>query len=1020
MVERGGASAWEAKLAADLERERQERVADKEAAAPRSEQQAAVSEAAERAEPEAGVKEAVVEIPFSADATHFHLEQLRAQRENLESHLSRLGSALEDEPERQFLAKAIEQLDSQIATNFAALAKDAVDRLRSGEVLSDRDHLALFEDLDRRLERSAWGEVFVARLGFKTFQGMLDELRVKTVRYEDVVVELQHQKNGNWLERFLGRRAASEHIRKLKVSGGISVATASAIALFGGPVSWAGIGLGLMGGTGFRLAGEGIRQVMLRRNNFGERVAQELLANIYTIRAEGANALKEAGADQAKRAAAVSEILQKVATNEVASAKEYQTFEKRMGWVKAALGFIGAAGGAAWGAGIQLNQEIAQQLQGAEHVGIKLDLDQDDIYHEVFKNNDGAWRFMLSEDDPARFYPGANITAVGPAGVDSLLYQFSAEQLREWLAQNEGPSLLFHSQALDESAIREAIAAQISSKAALTSAIMAAPFIGEKIADHKQIADYRAANRPLIDYLEAESVRLKKLVESRSFAAPPSGSLEITPPSDFSVGDEVVVKRRSGELEPGWKILKFIRDEDGTEGAFVVSPDGRSKKEIPLDKLRRAQQPVVGAEGVRERDEERRVEGARYPYGYRVKVGGGNWGTVSEIDTSGPEPRYRVSGYPKPDQGEERFHFWFTESELQGKAIKSHKPTEVGEKPKEPDSAAKATPRSRERLPLTAEQTEAREIFNELFAGVKARELGPDQLRGVGITYIEERPFYNRQGESIGTTRVIMFEDKHDGSLRVLVSNPKGSDEPPLKYYLQPKSVREGGRSGNTTLFNPEVKLVRSFAHDIMRSLQKAKPVEPSGPKPKEEPETASNQPPEVTRGPAIWKTSEHDQPVVVTGYLGERNGRQYVSIEGTDTGIPLDEISYESREEAEEKPVKEPETLDDYLSVQHFTLPDFAPGKTIRFRDYTTKEPQATLVKQLKTEFGLPANKKINGTKFEIVSSQETRDEKTNELQDVTISLKAGDSEPVEYSLFQLLAGNIIKGRKKPARGRA
>lgn len=49
----------------------------------------------------------------------------------------------------------------------------------------------------------------------------------------------------------------------------------------------------------------------------------------------------------------------------------------------------------------------------------------------------------------------------------------------------------------------------------------------------------------------------------------------------------------------------------------------------------------------------------------------------------------------------------------------------------------------------------------------------------------------------------------------------------------------------------------------------------------------------QVRLGKATWKNADHDEPVMVTGYLGEYNGRKYASIEGSTTGVPLDEIEY-------------------------------------------------------------------------------------------------------------------------------
>jgi hypothetical protein len=46
--------------------------------------------------------------------------------------------------------------------------------------------------------------------------------------------------------------------------------------------------------------------------------------------------------------------------------------------------------------------------------------------------------------------------------------------------------------------------------------------------------------------------------------------------------------------------------------------------------------------------------------------------------------------------------------------------------------------------------------------------------------------------------------------------------------------------------------------------------------------------------GPAIWKNKAGDQPVIVREYLGKGpDRREYVSVEGSATGIPLDEIDF-------------------------------------------------------------------------------------------------------------------------------
>src|SRR3990167_6014215 len=49
--------------------------------------------------------------------------------------------------------------------------------------------------------------------------------------------------------------------------------------------------------------------------------------------------------------------------------------------------------------------------------------------------------------------------------------------------------------------------------------------------------------------------------------------------------------------------------------------------------------------------------------------------------------------------------------------------------------------------------------------------------------------------------------------------------------------------------------------------------------------------PPARPSGGLTWSNADYDAPINVTGYLGEQNGRHFFSIEGSTTGVPLDEI---------------------------------------------------------------------------------------------------------------------------------
>jgi hypothetical protein len=44
----------------------------------------------------------------------------------------------------------------------------------------------------------------------------------------------------------------------------------------------------------------------------------------------------------------------------------------------------------------------------------------------------------------------------------------------------------------------------------------------------------------------------------------------------------------------------------------------------------------------------------------------------------------------------------------------------------------------------------------------------------------------------------------------------------------------------------------------------------------------------------AVWRNKDHDQPVTVTGEAGAHDGRRYLKIEGSETGVPEDELEFE------------------------------------------------------------------------------------------------------------------------------
>jgi hypothetical protein len=51
---------------------------------------------------------------------------------------------------------------------------------------------------------------------------------------------------------------------------------------------------------------------------------------------------------------------------------------------------------------------------------------------------------------------------------------------------------------------------------------------------------------------------------------------------------------------------------------------------------------------------------------------------------------------------------------------------------------------------------------------------------------------------------------------------------------------------------------------------------------------------PEIEIRTAMWRNKDHDQPVTITGELGERDGRRFYAAKETSTGIPEDELEFE------------------------------------------------------------------------------------------------------------------------------
>jgi len=107
------------------------------------------------------------------------------------------------------------------------------------------------------------------------------------------------------------------------------------------------------------------------------------------------------------------------------------------------------------------------------------------------------------------------------------------------------------------------------------------------------------------------------------------------------------------------------------------------------------------------------------------------------------------------------------------------------------------------------------------------------------------------------------------------------SGEPPLTFKIARDSYVKVSFSGRIT---------QEAISKLIFFLENSKDIYPT--------KAELEQPPkaqyEVPRR-AIWHGKDHDQQVIVTGPLGEHGGVRYFSIEGSDTGVPEDEIEFEN-----------------------------------------------------------------------------------------------------------------------------
>lgn len=402
-----------------------------------------------------------------AEIANSSKESAEAQYRNLLHRIENLraGAGGEDEPaDQDHDAEPAEQhltpdqqialLEPRLQDARRELARINLEQWKLGQIeqLSPEDIAVITEDLVSCAERSALTEMFLSARGFKNFEQMLRKLKLSAAT--STTGENFQLDEESILSRFAHAPVVQDFLKKMGISGGASVAIAGAIAIFGGPLSWATVGAGLAGGAAGRLGGEFIRTRMLRRYEerptggrtlwqrltrqqlnaenqeqpetegirFNEAVARELLDQILAFhsRAQEADELPED--DQNLRAQAMLNLITdaaKAGKPEAGISKRYEKMEKRASLISRSLTLIGAIGGSITNALLEhghvaehaadltdpQSATYQQELAGAEaqaaHGGIRLDLDGDSIEHTV-KQVDGAWRFVIEQGDVNR------------------------------------------------------------------------------------------------------------------------------------------------------------------------------------------------------------------------------------------------------------------------------------------------------------------------------------------------------------------------------------------------------------------------------------------------------------------------------------------------------------------------------------------------------------------------------------------------------------------------------------------
>lgn len=942
-----------------------------------------------------------------------YLSASDAQKAQLEIELQHFaGNEPGNDLARRHIQEQIDQLDQKMVEARGGYAKEIVTKLESGGKITEEERLVLVQNLNSHFEKSALAEVVLARHGFKTFQEALGKLNVRSVRVEDIVIQLEKDHKNPWIK---------QELKKFGISGGTSLATVGLISLLGGPISWAGVLGGLVGGAAGRLGGEWWRHRALSKDGLGDRVAKDLLQVIRSLQTEAGTALAEAGTNEEQRAMAIANILEATATKEVESVQRYQKLEKNFSKVKVGLGILGAGLGSLGASALWHGHEQSAALAQAQQQGVRIQhidnvahiTTDPSLGHEVHEMNDGLWRFMLDQKNVAdaashpdwlHYYTGAGTSAQVPG----------MEDFMKVVAQNGGKSLMFHADTTGIDVLG-AINRDIWHTTWTTMAAMAgsSAVAGMGIAgwEHHQLSAKRLRehNRPLIDQLEAEAVRVRRTVPAAPEAVPAAfRNTEPTPASAeirlFGHGQQIDFagkKWQVGDVHPGVDPLYRLDSLSDWEAGH---PHSEWRRHSELSSVPAATQPEAPeptptpvpptAPEVTINPEP--VTNAKYPVGQAIRFGGQQL-VVGEAVVEGGATRYRLAG--QSPEGE-RFSFWKTEEQLD-KSVRGILPEPEKSPAKEPTKPPEPPAIDRRRYPRIEE------IFQKIHEEISAPETDPDIVDGM-LTNVHKAAFVEIFHEYEKQFSQLPDELKDRADLH-FSATPNAKDKSwllKLEYPSERNLVfiinqqADGGialgwqdadRVGEYAAsrqipVNPGelIDFFRMIDHRIHDAEQK--------------PSIASADPPPEPPAPT---SSDTELPPEPSGASAEPTSDPAPKPDRRSYPEPPLKIEEEEKEIVPTSPAsasKEYRSLPEIVAEKGLDLGVFETGKELKFREATDGD-KGVFLNQIKEDFDVRGS--IGGSRFEITKSTPVGD-------DVQVTLRLNDQEG-EYFLSQLLNSGLL-----------